>query len=51
MDEVYGEGEKFPFGLPEHGELEQKKRKTEEDKLSLEMMKNPPSSPIPEETY
>ena len=45
---MFKEQDIFPSGLPEVINLDEKKRKTEEEKLNLEM-KNPPSSPSAKE--
>lgn len=47
---MYLESEIFPAGLPEVVDLDQKKRKTEEEKLAIEAHKNPPNSPFPKDT-
>lgn len=48
-EKVYLESDIFPQGLPEHGNMETKKRKTEEEKQFLELHKNPVSTPQPKE--
>jgi hypothetical protein len=48
-EEVFPEAEMYTEGLPKHQDLAQKKRKTEDEKLIIETIKNPPSSPFNEE--
>lgn len=48
-DEVFLESDMFTIGLPKLQDLNRKKRKSEEEKMCIETIKNPPSSPFNEE--
>ncbi len=45
-EEVFKEHDIFKMGLPKLQDLTQKKRKSEEEKLCIESIKNPPPSPF-----